>query len=393
MSLTESQKNALDLLLTHPPIFILTGYAGTGKSYLINHFVMEAKKNNNVVITAPTHKALGIVEGNYTIYSYLGLVLKEEEDQLVLTPTDKAKVCRGDIVIIDEASMINTVTLDYILDMREKYDLKLVFIGDSAQLPPVQEYISPVWEMKDIVTFELTEIVRQAEDSNIIKLSTLARKRLLTRKEILDHSDESQVLTGSRNGAKRYFKDCFEQGKEIPTFISYTNLSVDRLNEWARNLVQNNPTEPYIKGEKIYIRSANASTRLKLETIATIEEINYTGTYTYLDYFAPKIVKLKVSSYLGTFFIVVPYSKQDWKLIELNKSRMANEARTKGYLWDRFWKYSYLFTDVKHIYAMTSHRSQGSTFERVIVNFPNIPNKKALYTAITRASKELFIIA
>ena len=396
ITLTADQQAALDEMLQFPPTFILKGYAGTGKTFLLKEFIHQASGTFNIVLTATPHKALGVADGDHTIHSYLGLKLQKEKDKQVLVESGRHKIQYNDLVIIDESSMVSSEILQFILKAQEAYELTLVFVGDPAQLPPVGEDISPVWNLSSL-SFMLTQIVRQAADSNIIKLATKIRTGAYTRQDILDCVDNSTVFAGTMPQAQKFFIENITQSEDgshvFPQIISYRNVVVNELNTWARRQVLGDLSKnKYNLGETLYIRSSFEKCPFRLEDFVEIEEMEEPRAHSLWGHSPVQTVKMYVRNiYTGASdTITVPLSPRDMMNFEDNKSQLGKEARaTKR--WKPFWDYAESLVDVKHIYAMTCHRSQGSTFQDVIVNKTDIAENRLFYTAVTRAAKRLFL--
>jgi len=386
--LTSDQEKALKLLLDSKKIFILQGYAGTGKSFLLDHYLDAA--NNQTVVTAPTHKAVAVVDGDSTIHSYLGLKLANKKDKKVLIPSGRSRINYGETVVIDEASMISSELLEYILEYQRQFNLKVIFVGDPGQIPPVGEAVSPAWDLKSD-TFTLTQIVRQAADNPIISLASLTRTTGCKRKDILEYTDGANILSGNLGSAKEFFTDNVD-GDDFPQILSHKNAVVDSLNTWARNEVRDNPEEPYLIGEEVYIRSTGKHSPFSLEEIVKIYRIGRPYPYRSDPEYPVNVMELDVGRDSRMETLVVPCSEKDTNNFETNKYLLASQARKDKKKWQRFWEYSEFISVVKHIYAMTCHRSQGSTFKDTIVNFKDIKCNRLLYTAITRASDRVFFI-
>ncbi len=273
MPLTEGQQTAIGQMREKHPTYILKGYAGTGKTYLLEEFIETMEEEERIVITAPTNKALAVASGDHTIHSYLGLKLERKKNKYILKQVERnVKAESKDIVVIDEASMITTEILHFIQDAQEELNLKLIFVGDPAQLPPVGEDVSPVWNLP-APTYTLTEIVRQAADSNIIKLATKVRTKNWKLEDIEKLTNNKDIFTSNSMNLEEFFdlytetdtSDPFVVKSTSPQLIAFRNLTVDRMNNWARNKIMQDPTEPYLPGERVYIRSCNQSRHIALK--------------------------------------------------------------------------------------------------------------------------------
>lgn len=395
-TLTHDQQEALEMMLHMHDVFILSGPAGTGKSLLLRHFINERRKTGaKIVVTAPTHKAVSVVNGDKTIHSYLGLKLKYIEDRQVLVkssnPFDSAS-CYGDILIVDESSMLSKEITKYIFEEQENMRLKIIFCLDCQQIPPINEKISPVCTI-EAPKYALTEVVRQARDSGIIKIATAVRTGLIAPGECYKkYINNEDVLSGNMNQMKKFFCDCLDDGS-VPTIISHKNKIVDSANIWARNIVLDNPKDRFLIDEKVYIRSTNEKQKHKLEDIVKIIDIYEESIYNEVKVkYSFNILRILVESFKGIEKLIIPASDKDSQLIQENKKELAFKARKRVIPWYIFWDFCNSLCDVKYIYAMTAHRSQGSTYENVIVNYNDINDKKILYTAITRPSKKLFLM-
>ena len=134
-------------------LFTLAGYAGTGKTTCIKKILDEY--TGSIVVSAPTHKAKKVIinttdmEGK-TLHSLLGLRPDVDLDNFNPNSPQFSQIAvptLGDyeFVIIDEASMINQELYLMILKLTDQYDVKILFMGDPAQIPPVDEKVSAVF--------------------------------------------------------------------------------------------------------------------------------------------------------------------------------------------------------------------------------------------------------
>jgi ATP-dependent exoDNAse (exonuclease V) alpha subunit len=187
--LTSDQEQAKNLIKewffnTDDLVFVLAGYAGTGKTFLIDYIVREVlylKAGTEAVFVTPTGKAATVLIKNGTIAGTVhGLIYVRNEDDFDvdengeilsdrLTFTKKDKIDENiRLIIVDEASMIAEDVLRDLLSFR----VKCLFCGDNAQLPPV----GGTTDLLTRPNYTLTEIVRQAADNPIIRVATMARE-------------------------------------------------------------------------------------------------------------------------------------------------------------------------------------------------------------------------
>jgi len=170
---------------------LLTGAAGTGKSTLVCHVLRQWRKDGKqVVLTALTHKAAAVARemlaDNHlpsevlTIHSALSLRLHENKStgRTSLISAAPPKIAPNSILTIDEASMANDEIEFHVRKAQRELNLKVVYIADQNQLPPVgsvdekgQMKLSPIFGRDDTCVVELHETVRQPGDSPIVDLA------------------------------------------------------------------------------------------------------------------------------------------------------------------------------------------------------------------------------
>lgn len=197
--------------------FLLKGYAGTGKTFITKGLTEYFRViRRNYILSAPTGKASKVIQEKtksetYTIHKtiYSNTDLKEyksgEEDRTYKFYFELAVNESSDdtIYIVDEASMISNIysemefirfgsgfllqdLMKYINLDQNDHNKKVIFIGDNAQLSPVGMNFSPALDTQYLIEhfgvqveeFELTEVVRQQEDSGILKNASKLRKSL-----------------------------------------------------------------------------------------------------------------------------------------------------------------------------------------------------------------------
>lgn len=178
LNLNVKQKKALKkiydfVVQKNDKIFYLLGYAGTGKTFIISHIIKKLLLTNrmeHIYICAPTHKALNVIEsfikGNMTIVEQINYLTKMSfmtihkllEFKPIITAEDGSKVFKSSneskflkkmedkLIVIDECSMISKEMVNSIQKYIEQYPIKIIFMGDSQQLPPVGEPESLIFQ-------------------------------------------------------------------------------------------------------------------------------------------------------------------------------------------------------------------------------------------------------
>ena len=219
---------------------LLTGPAGTGKSFTIKYIIELLKANNkNVGLTATTGTAAFII-GGQTIHSYMGMGIGEESTaDIFIKIKKKAGIYRTlvelDVLIIDEVSMLDAALLEKISSILcyvKSHSLKdtgllnkpfggiqVIFIGDFCQLAPVKGFycfLSKLWIEADIKVIMLDELVRQNDDLLFQQILQIIRKGKCT-------DNILKVLNALKN---TQFED-----EIIPTKLYPKNVNVDKINE------------------------------------------------------------------------------------------------------------------------------------------------------------------
>lgn len=282
-ALTNSQMNAIDnidsfLNDTSERIFIMKGFGGTGKTFLTKGITDYLDINNiNYILAAPTGKAAKVIQNktnkmattiHKAIYSFKDLYddLNDEEIDTykMFFNIDEQNVQPSNtIFIFDEASMIGdnyqkneffkfgstkllTDLLKFTNIMDEKFNNKIIFIGDTAQLPPVGMKTSPALDVDyfkkklniDVKSCELTDVVRQKKESGILISSLHLRKQMQnnnSRNPIsldLNYEDISSIY--EKDLVNLYVQSCGGQINDNSIIIASKNQVVDNYNTLVR---------------------------------------------------------------------------------------------------------------------------------------------------------------
>jgi len=392
--------------------FLLSGFAGSGKSFLVTYLVDLANDEYkllkliapkaappNFIYTATTNKATKVLSDmvNHpakTIHSTLGLTVYNDytTGKIRLVSKNECKNLNDSILIIDEASMINQELLQFIRAAVKKHkNCKILYVGDSYQLPPVKENNCPVFLTVNNISF-LTDIQRQAQNSPIISFSQKYR-------EILDNEHLPWPKIPINN--KQIFH--YTTGKQWKAAISAAYLQKHDISElkilaWSNNRVRNynnwlrkqlGYTEPYEIDEKVICNSAlTPHDRLLAHTdsIHTIKAIIPETIH------AQPGHRLTVKSHTnGDIFEV--FQPSNWKIANQLKNAFAQDKD-----WHKYFEIKNSWADFRPVHAQTVHKSQGSTYTKVFIDIGDIAknNKwyevtRLMYVAITRASHEIHL--
>jgi exodeoxyribonuclease-5 len=435
----------------HPDAMkLLEGYAGTGKTFVISKLIKEIvlMMHLGVAVTAPTNKAVKVLRtaANYqhqlivykTLHSLLGL--KEHIDDRTgvqsfipsRDPEDSPLVDEIRVLIVDESSMMPDDLLEMLLPYVEEHGLKIIFMGDPVQIPPVNKtdsYVFMEHKRKElrIGRHVLSQVVRQKEGNPILELATAIRMNykspslpyeINTRISknsgtvLLDRMDRDTILK-----IFNHFFNCdpFKENSDFMKIIAWTNDTVDILNNNVRTILYPEGKTKIMVGEKLI-----ADEPITLETPSG-KEILYTTN----DEFEVESYTVDQMNLFGKFIVkfyntrVFSFDERDRKRVkeirivheesdpvfkEL-KDYMIKDAKNETDKWKRVdkWKVFYAtirkFASVKYNYAITCHKSQGSTYENAMIIDSDISKNRKVeernrirYVAATRAKNLLFIV-
>jgi ATP-dependent exoDNAse (exonuclease V) alpha subunit len=401
------------LLSSSPNHKTLAGSAGTGKTSCMREVGRRVQeKDFRLLFTAPTNKATKVLREAtgaecMTIFKALGLILEPSGMIREVTQREgELPIESFDGVVVDEASMINNLLMSFILRSAKHRKLPFIFLGDSCQLPPVNEPESPVWSFP--VDYHLTQVMRF--DNQILKLATQLR-------EFVKSPHFNLVLTEDNANGEGVWKmpisETMRQAAQSAASsrgfqdgtckcIAWRNVEVDRMNAIIRAALGTQDLSlPFSPGDRVIARSPCLDNSKPRKTLLhTDDEATVTAITVAKHPWHPEyecfIADLKNDSDDTISIWTVTPQSQVYLSQELK--RLADDAKKNPRNWRQFWALKEAFHEVSLAYAITAHRSQGSTYQDVYVNFFDIlrnPNRqeaaKCLYVACSRASKRLFL--
>lgn len=418
----------------------LTGAAGTGKSFLTAQITKEIIKgliefnyyhNDGVCLTAPTHKAVNVLKEMLsehkidadcrTIHSFLNIKPIHDYDtgeERFIVIRNRQSAPKASLLIVDESSMVSRELYGFILDAIIMGRVNTVlFIGDQYQLLPVNSGENSIFKLKK--QYQLTQIVRQAEDSDIIKLATKVRKCI----EEQEFVSLKSLFTGNYGEDVSFFKsrklfveDFYKNEqwyKEDKIMTSYTNEQVDSFNMEIRNQFWKergvfNPNY-FLPNDMIRFKSALNIQRLSRVNNPTlyhngeevmIDKVEFVKHHSGLEFWKCTVVGREERD----FFRVIDHNS----ILLFNKflQRYVDLAKSVRKPFHReYWKYYFqlknAFAEVQYIYASTIHKLQGSTYDTAYIDLASLVDSKHLsndlkfrlaYVAITRARKSIKVL-
>ena len=439
------QKIADFLIATsNDEIFVLKGYAGTGKTTIISTVINHLEAiNMKCVLLAPTGRAAKVISNYsgkpaYTIHKRIYFPKKSKSGGVSFTLQQNK--FKDTIFIVDESSMISDTSQDSklyengsLLDDLFFYveagkNCKLLLVGDTAQLPPVNMTISPALDIntlslhyqKNVQHIELDEVMRQAETSGILYNATQLRELLDSHfidtfqfnlsgfKDIVRLQDGYDIQDAIQGAYDNY-------GLEDTVFIVRSNKRANQYNQQIRTSILSKENElstgdylMVVKNNYFWLKEESEAGFIANGDIIEILEIRKIQE---LYGFKFATVKIRMVDYpnqapFDTILMLDTITSESPSLTYEQSNQLYQEVlldyedERQQYKKLQKVKENEYFNalQVKFSYAITCHKSQGGQWKTVFVEQPYLPDGidldyvRWLYTAITRAQEKLYLI-
>ncbi len=443
-----SQWNALNLLsrfILEPTlndrIFVLRGYAGTGKTSLMGALVKTMNEMKmNTVLMAPTGRAAKVLSNmagkpamtiHKSIYRQQKFNLSFEGFNLMDNRNNHT------LYICDEASMISTINESYhfgtgnLLDDLIEYvyagnQCRLLLIGDSAQLPPVGQKRSPALEIGklqeyglEVMSAELTEVARQQLDSGILANATMLRNMLNqgmtdSLPKIMHRNFPDVRSIDGYEFLEELSNSYSHNGLDDTIIITRSNIRANKFNQAVRNQILYREEE-LCAGERLLVVKNNYYWGREFENfpfIANGDTITVKRVRSEIEMYGFRFaeVEIELPDYdvetevivlLDTLMADGPsLSQEDQQRLFEAVMMDYPEIRNQRDLIKAVKENKYFNAlQVKYAYGVTCHKSQGGQWNDVYLDLGYInPDHlgidfyRWLYTAFTRARKTLFLV-
>lgn len=433
-SLTPSQQQAFEKMVAFwqgkETYFRLTGFAGTGKSYLIAHLVeylcqLEIK----ICLCSPTNKSVKNLKQflsqrdlnlePITLARLLKLHpevnLATGKEEFVQSETS-LEITDYDLIIVDEYSMLSRENFQLLDSEISGSSVQVIFVGDRAQLPPVNEEISIVVTHPPIrQEAVLTEIVRYEGEIARVAEQIRSNQQWQTRLYPFETTADGTIV---RLPEKQWLDKAIElfqaeeflENSDYVRLLAWRNATVDKYNKAIRKAVYGRDVPPYIIGDRLIAKKpifrANPSRRRWDIVADNSEEMLVIGE-----------PQLTVSESLGWESFKIPVRLESGRPLtldlltekaekvrkkELKKmAAAAKQARADGelqkakQLWKLFYELEKLFDNATYAYCLTCHKAQGSSIDHVFLYAREMvrcaEKQQILYTALTRARQDCFV--
>jgi exodeoxyribonuclease-5 len=427
--------------------FILKGYAGTGKTTIVSALVRTLSRiGKRAVLLAPTGRAakvMGHYSGRQALTIHKKIYRKKNAATVQMDFVLSENTHEDTVFIVDEASMISDegITLfsnglleDLVNYVRSGKNCLLMLVGDTAQLPPVGLISSPALDPEVLsgefglstFVYELTEVVRQQQDSGILYNATKIRNEIRLEETDIAYVYPKFVVSNYKDIYRMSGERLIEglhyaygkYGMENSIVICRSNKSANLYNKHIRNqilfreeeitggdilmVVRNNYYWLQQHDEKHtgFIANGDMVTIRKVSNLHDMHGFPFADLdLEFLDNHEGDTIKCRVL--LDSLYVdsaQLPYSEQqklyesiakDYEDIPVKKDRM--EAIKKDPYYNAL--------QIKFAYAITCHKAQGGQWPLVFVDqgymtdeMLNTEFMRWLYTAITRATQELYLV-
>lgn len=422
--------------------FVMRGYAGTGKTTIIGSLVRTLPKINlKTVLLAPTGRAAKVISsysGKKAFTIHKKIYRKKNASSLDMDFVLSQNISEGTVFIVDESSMIsndgggfgrNGLLEDLIRYVYQGKDCKLIFVGDTAQLPPVGSEFSPALDpgllsalfSLQVHYFELTDVVRQHKQSGILYNATNLRELIRSEKAefpkiaVSGYPDIFQMTGEKLSEGLHYAYGKF--GIDNTLVICRSNKNANNYNLQIRNRILDREEEltggDYLmvvrnnyfwldkeESKNTFIANGDIAKVRKVRNIQELYGFRFADVVLdFIDY--PDEEPLTCKVLLDTIYAEGPgLSREDGRRFFDEVIKDYSDIRDKNKRNEELKKNPYYNAlHVKFSYAVTCHKAQGGQWDAVFIDqgyltdeMMNVDFLKWMYTSLTRAVKEVYLV-
>lgn len=438
----------------------LIGPAGTGKTFLVKSLIMNCSLSHSLIgLAAPTHKAARVLKESIgipgivpnTVQSDLGLRLNFnvetfDPDNPPFDPKGEIKINNYKLYIVDESSMIYRKLLTLLERTCKTHKCKILYIGDSSQLPPINEKYSGAF--KGVKSYTLKEIVRQGENNPISPLLELLRNDIKNktytflnyiqrnREHFNEDYTKGYLVCNSEQFTDLVYSNFNDEeltrNVDYAKVIAYTNPCVSFWNKQVRNTIIADADKSVITKNDLFISYVTIVNQFNSAVIHNSEEyiikdvVNFVHPKYELKGFMVKFQAIHGGEVTTPLFIVDHTDRFSiMKYVQILQNLLYEAKNARASIRAQRWRDYYEFAEsclilidivgninnikiakrsIDYGFALTAHKSQGSTFNTVLVDVNDIVYNRLghpytdvedvnrrLYVACSRAKDKLYL--
>lgn len=450
--------NIFDWYHSGDKLFRLSGFAGTGKTTITKYVIAKLQEQSvlgrsmRICVAAPIHKAVKVIVAatgfpGHTLARLLGMSADINVDEFDPEKPEFVQkrppiIGEYDLVILDEISMVNKALFEAIIkEVKKSSTVRIIFLGDPFQTPPIKEAISLIFT-SPLITWasELTQVERQDDDDPVLGIHVAIRGNPDSSMDLFDHISQTnskghgiQFLENSEFAKEVLTAFTSEAYAEDPDYAKILCWSNKQCRYWNTNLrrrrmehihgdttVKGNYFYPVMQGDVMMAfngyenKLANSNDYLILRVEESEMSVRYPASG------GAKVVRVKT---FGVWMVNVDTGKESFTHVldqrdEDNQNlwmkaywAYINQAKKNQSMWKQFFEFrswimlyediplgydtkKVISKDLDYGYAITVHKSTGSSYENVFVdgqniseNWKNSERNRLKYVALSRQRK------
>lgn len=438
----------------------LVGPAGTGKTYLVKALIKNCNLSYSTIgLTAPTHKACRVLNESLkisgcnvnTLQSDLGFRLNFDVEKFDINnppfdPKGKIKIHDYQLYIVDESSMISKGLLTFLEKICKTNKCKIIYIGDASQLPPPKELYSSAF--RSVKLCKLKQIVRQGDNNPVSHLLELLRYDIEHKTYTFlnyisknPYNMDTDNIKGYQVCNKQMFEDkviSYFSDEQLTSnidfckIIAYTNNTVSAWNKCVRNVIIKDAEKSVITKNDLIISYCTIVNQFNECIIKNSEEyilkdvVNYTHPRYNLKGFMVRFTAIHGGADTTPLFVIDHKDNFTIQMyVKISRELIQKAKYASAKLRAQAWRDYYIFKescllltniispidgkiefgrDLDYGFSLTAHKSQGSTFDSVLIDVNDIVFDKygrpytnaeeinrRLYVACSRCRNKLYL--